>query len=96
MDPVSVDTVISRPPREVFNYLQDVANHPQFLADIFEDWRVTREDTVGRGAGVRFHLKQRFNRFGWMDQTLHQLAVSLSGEVDFAPACPVVAASPPS
>ena len=69
MDPVSASTVVSRPPAVVFDYLADIANHPEFLDHWFEDWRLTREDTYGRGAGARFKLKQRRNRFPWLDQT---------------------------
>ena len=30
MDPVTVSTTIGRPREEVFAYLEDVANHPEF------------------------------------------------------------------
>jgi uncharacterized protein YndB with AHSA1/START domain len=67
MDPVSVSVTIARPREEVFEYLVDVANHPEFCDHYLVDWRLTREDSYGRGAGARFRIKQPLNRFGWGD-----------------------------
>jgi uncharacterized protein YndB with AHSA1/START domain len=69
VDPVTVETTVARPREEVFAYLADVANHPEFSDHYLTDWRLTREDSVGQGAGARFRLKQRFNRFAWADVT---------------------------
>lgn len=69
MDPVTVETTIAHPREEVFAYLEDIANHPEFCDHYLVDWRLTREDTVGVGAGARFRFKQRFNRFAWADVT---------------------------
>jgi uncharacterized protein YndB with AHSA1/START domain len=69
VDPVSVTAVISRPPEVVFDYLADIANHPEFCDHWLVDWRLTREDSYGHGAGARFKLRQRLNRFPWMDAT---------------------------
>jgi uncharacterized protein YndB with AHSA1/START domain len=73
VDPVTADVLISRPPAEVFAYLADVANHPEFMGHFTRDWHVTREDTYGMGAGVRFAFKQRRNKFPWIDQTIVEL-----------------------
>lgn len=70
MDPVSSQVVISRPISEVFEYLADVANHPEFLDHFTKDWHLTREDTFGEGAGARFTVEQRLNRFPWMELTV--------------------------
>ncbi len=70
MDPVTADVLISRPQAEVFVYLADVANHLEFMGHFTKDWHVTREDTYGKGAGVRFAFKQRRNKFPWVDQTI--------------------------
>lgn len=67
MDPVSVSTIVSRPPEVVFDYLVDIANHPEFCDHWLVDWHLTREDSYGRGAGARFKVRQRLNRFPWMD-----------------------------
>lgn len=61
--------VISAPREQVFDYLQDIANHPEFTDHYLVDWRLTREDSVGRGAGARFRVKAPGNRFSWADST---------------------------
>ena len=73
MDPVSADVLISRPPEEVFAYLADVANHSEFMGHFTRDWHLTREDTFGLGAGVRFAFTQRRQKYPWIDQTIHEL-----------------------
>lgn len=70
MDPVSSDVLIARPQAEIFDYLADVANHPEFMGDFTRDWHVTREDTYGLGAGVRFAFDQKRNAFPWVDATI--------------------------
>ena len=70
MDPVTVSTTIDRPREEVFAYLLDVANRPEYTDHYLVDWRLTREETVGRGAGARFRFKAPLNRFNWADITL--------------------------
>jgi uncharacterized protein YndB with AHSA1/START domain len=69
VDPVTVETTVARPREEVFAYLADIANHPEFSDHYLTEWRLTREDSVGQGAGARFRLKQRLNRFAWADVT---------------------------
>ena len=68
MDPVTVSITIDRPREEVFDYLADVANHPEFSDHYLKRWRLTREDSWGQGAGARFRLDRR-NRFAWADMT---------------------------
>ena len=70
MDPVTVSTVISAPREQVFDYLQDIANHSEFSDHYLVDWHLTRIDSVGRGAGARFRVKIPGNRFSWGDVTL--------------------------
>ncbi len=70
MDPVTVTTTIDRPREEVFAYLLDVANRPEYTDHYLVDWRLTREQTVGYGAGARFRFKAPLNRFNWADITL--------------------------
>jgi uncharacterized protein YndB with AHSA1/START domain len=69
VDPVSLDVTIARPRADVFAYLVDVANHAEFTDHFLVDWRLTREDSVGAGAGARYKLRARLNRFGWADVT---------------------------
>lgn len=71
MDPVSVSIVVSAPREQVFDYLQDIANHPEFTDHYLVDWHLTRIDSVGRGAGARFRVRPPGDRFGkrynWAD-----------------------------
>ena len=69
MDPVSVSIIVSVPREEVFDYLQDIANHAEFTDHFLVDWNLTRMDPVGRGAGARFRVKAPANRFSWADVT---------------------------
>ena len=69
MDPVTVSTIISAPREQVFDYLQDIANHEEFTDHFLVDWHLTRIDSVGRGAGARFRVRAPGNRFSWADVT---------------------------
>ena len=73
MDPVTLHVNIDRPREEVFAYLADVANHPEFTDHFLKDWRLTREDSYGRGAGARYRQGGRFDRFGYYDLNLAEL-----------------------
>jgi uncharacterized protein YndB with AHSA1/START domain len=70
VDPVTVSTVISAPREQVFDYLQDIANHSEFSDHYLVDWHLTRVDSIGRGAGARFRVRMPANRFSWGDVTL--------------------------
>ena len=70
MEPVTATVFIARPREEVAAYLADVANHAEFKDHYLVDWHLTREDSVGRGAGARFREALPFHRFGWADFTL--------------------------
>jgi uncharacterized protein YndB with AHSA1/START domain len=69
VDPVQASVTIDRPRDEVFAYLVDIANHPEFSDHYLKDWRLTRMDSVGRGAGARFRVDAPCQRFGWADLT---------------------------
>jgi uncharacterized protein YndB with AHSA1/START domain len=69
VDPVSASIVISAPRERVFDYLEDIANHPQFTDHYLVEWHLTRMDSIGRGAGARFRVKAPGNRFSWGDVT---------------------------
>jgi uncharacterized protein YndB with AHSA1/START domain len=73
MEPVTLTTTIARPRAEVFEYLADVANHEQFSDHCMTDWHLTREESYGRGAGARFRVKSRFDRFSYGDLTLTEV-----------------------
>jgi uncharacterized protein YndB with AHSA1/START domain len=66
VDPVSVSIVVGRPREEVFDYLRDIANHPEFTDHFLADWHLTRENSIGVGAGARFRVEAPLQRFSWM------------------------------
>ncbi len=70
MDPVRSSIVIDKRPEEVFAYLEDVANHAEFTDHYLKDFRLTREDSLGLGAGARFRVDAPMNRFSWADVTI--------------------------
>lgn len=70
MDPVSAQVTVQRPIEEVFAYLEDVANAPEVLGHFLVEWHLTREETVGTGAGVRFRVKLPFDRFARADASI--------------------------
>jgi uncharacterized protein YndB with AHSA1/START domain len=69
VDPVAVSVTVARPREEVFGYIADLANHAEFTDHFLTDWRLTRENSYGEGAGARFRVKIPFNRFNWGDVT---------------------------
>lgn len=70
MDPVSSTVTIDRSPEDVYDYLEDVANHAEFTDHYLKDFRLTREDSLGAGAGARFRVDAPLNRFSWADITI--------------------------
>jgi uncharacterized protein YndB with AHSA1/START domain len=70
VDPITVSVLVDLPPEEVFEYLADIANHAEFNDHFMADWRLTREDTYGLGAGVRYRVETPLNRFPWGDSTI--------------------------
>jgi uncharacterized protein YndB with AHSA1/START domain len=69
VDPLTVSIVVSAPRERIFDYLQDIANHPEFTDHYLVDWHLTRIDSVGLGAGARYRVKAPGNRFSWGDST---------------------------
>jgi uncharacterized protein YndB with AHSA1/START domain len=69
MDPITASVTIDRPREEVFDYLADIANHQEFSDHYLKQWRLTRVDSYGRGAGARFKIDAPLDRFGWGDMT---------------------------
>jgi uncharacterized protein YndB with AHSA1/START domain len=74
MDPITAHVVIDRPREEVFAYLADIANHPEFTDHFMTDWRLTRVESSGRGAGARFRLDAPLDRFSWGDMTFLEVS----------------------
>ncbi len=73
MDPLTVSVVVDRPREQVFDYLQDIANHSEFTDHYLVDWHLTRIDSVGLGAGARFRVKAPGARFSWGDVTFAEV-----------------------
>jgi uncharacterized protein YndB with AHSA1/START domain len=73
MDPITASVLVDRPREQVFDYLQDIANHPEFTDHYLVDWHLTRIDSVGRGAGARFRVKAPGARFSWADVTFAEV-----------------------
>jgi uncharacterized protein YndB with AHSA1/START domain len=73
VDPVSSEVVIARPREEVFEYLADIANHPEFTDHYLKNWHLTREDSYGQGAGARFKVDAPLSRFAWADATFSEV-----------------------
>jgi len=69
MDPVSASITIDRPREEVFDYLADIANHAEFCDHFLKEWRLTRVESYGRGAGARFRVDAPLDRYAWGDMT---------------------------
>ena len=70
---MTVSIIVSAPREQVFEYLQDLANHAEFTDHYLVDWHLTRQDSVGRGAGARFRVKAPGNRFSWADVTFAEV-----------------------
>ena len=70
MDPVTSSVLIDRPREEVYEYLSDIANHWEFSDHYVREVHMTREDTYGVGAGMRFRIPTPLNRFDWVDLTI--------------------------
>jgi uncharacterized protein YndB with AHSA1/START domain len=73
MDPVTAHVLIDRPREEVFEYLADIANHAEFTDHWMKEWRLTRVDSYGRGAGARFKANRKGERYAWADMTFIEL-----------------------
>jgi hypothetical protein len=59
MRPITVKISIDRPADEVYDYLMDMASRPEFAGDLFLDFRLTRIESSGVGAGARYRLGKR-------------------------------------
>jgi len=70
MQPCTLSQKIDRPVTVVFEYLSDLANYSEFTEHFLADWRMTREETYGLGAGGRFCEDLPFDRFGWGDMAV--------------------------
>lgn len=56
MRQVTVDTVISAPREEIFDFVADLSQRPSFSDHYLKDYRLARANPVGKGAAARFLL----------------------------------------
>jgi uncharacterized protein YndB with AHSA1/START domain len=68
VDPLENEITIARPREEVFDYLADIANHLEFGDHYMKDFRLTRLDSYGRGAGARYRVDAPLHDL-WGDMT---------------------------
>src|SRR4051812_49607572 len=47
-----------------------MANHAEFTDHFLKDFRLTREQSYGRGAGARYRPSMPLNRFPWAAATI--------------------------
>lgn len=59
MRTVRAKITVDRPIEAVYDYLLDIATRPEFAPELFRDFRLTRVDSHGLGAGARFRLHPR-------------------------------------
>ena len=57
MGPVTVETVISAPREQVFDFVGDLANHVAFTDHYMREFRLARARSDGQGAAARFQLQ---------------------------------------
>jgi len=72
MGPVSAEIEIDAPREQVLAVLADLAARPSFTDHFQTDFRLTRIDPVGIGAGARFRVKGPFRKI-WMDTAIVSL-----------------------
>jgi uncharacterized protein YndB with AHSA1/START domain len=70
VDPITSSVLVDRPREEVYEYLSDIANHWEFTDHHLREVHMTREDTYGLGAGMRFRQPTPLNRFDWAELTI--------------------------
>jgi uncharacterized protein YndB with AHSA1/START domain len=71
MGPVSAEVEIDVPRRQVFEAIADLGLRPAFTDHFLSDFRLTRIESSGVGAGARFRFAV-WPRAVWMDTTITQ------------------------
>ena len=69
MDPVTAHVSIDRPREEVFEYLADIANHPEFSDHYLKEWRLTRVDSSAAAPARASRSTRRWTASRWGDMT---------------------------
>jgi hypothetical protein len=50
---------IDRTPEEIYEYLLDIGSRPEFAPTVFRDFRLSRVESYGLGAGARYRLHRK-------------------------------------
>ncbi len=70
MRTVRAKITIHRPADEIYDYLLDIGSRPEFAPTLFLDFRLTRVESYGVGAGARFRLHRKIrDRFAGLTIT---------------------------
>jgi uncharacterized protein YndB with AHSA1/START domain len=69
MGPVGAELEIDQPRERIFELIADLALRPSFTDHFVSEYRLTRIDSRGVGAGARFRLSLA-PRAVWMDSTI--------------------------
>jgi uncharacterized protein YndB with AHSA1/START domain len=72
MGPVSAEVEIDAPRERAFELIGDLARRPSFTDHFLVDFRLTRLDSTGVGAGARFRVALPPRRI-WMDTVIVEL-----------------------
>jgi uncharacterized protein YndB with AHSA1/START domain len=72
MGPISAEVEVDASREEVFALLTDLSLRPSFTDHFLTDFRLTRIDPVGLGAGARFRIDTPF-RSPWADTTIAEI-----------------------
>ncbi len=72
MGPVSAEVEIDAPRERVFEAIADLALRPSFTDHFLADFRLTRIESTGVGAGARFRVALAPRRV-WMDTSIVEL-----------------------
>ena len=72
MGPVSAELGIDVPRERVFEYVADLANRPAFTGHFISDFRLSRVESTGVGAGARFRFFVPPQAI-WMDTVIEAL-----------------------
>jgi len=72
MGPVSAEVEIDVPRERAFEAIADLSLRPAFTDHFLSDFRLTRIDSTGAGAGARFRIAVRPRRV-WADTTIAEV-----------------------
>jgi uncharacterized protein YndB with AHSA1/START domain len=72
MGPISAEIEIDAPRERVFETIADLARRPSFTDHFLTDFRLTRIESSGIGAGARFRVASPLRKV-WMDTAIVEL-----------------------